>query len=162
MKTMNDSDDGTGRPNPDDGRPPSAAAEEVPATVVSFDIDGTLELGDPPGPLTLSVVRQAQLLGYIVGSCSDRTLREQRELWRKAGLTVNFVVVKNGLSSVRDHYPTGRLVHIGDTGVDEQYARLGGFEYAFVGDLVGGSGLPGHLAWLIPLVESARNVAHDR
>ena len=41
------------------------------AKLISFDIDGTLEFGDPPGVLTVEMVRAAQNLGYIVGSCSD-------------------------------------------------------------------------------------------
>jgi hypothetical protein len=40
--------------------------------VLSFDIDGTLELGDPPGGITMEMVRRAHELGYLVGSCSDR------------------------------------------------------------------------------------------
>jgi hypothetical protein len=132
----------------------SAAAGEArpPAVVVSFDIDGTLESGDPPGPLTLALVRQAQARGWIVGSCSDRTLREQREMWLQTGVEPDFVVVKNNLRSVSDLYPLGRLIHIGDSGVDEQCARLGGFEYVFVGDLVTDGALP--LAGLAERAES--------
>ena len=40
--------------------------------LVSFDIDGTLEVGDPPGPIELALVRRAKALGYIVGSASAR------------------------------------------------------------------------------------------
>jgi hypothetical protein len=43
-------------------------------TLVSFGIDGTAEMGDPPGIVTISIVRQAKSLGYLIGSCSDRTL----------------------------------------------------------------------------------------
>ena len=46
-------------------------------TVVSFDIDGTLEIGDPPGIITIDAVRAARRLGYVVGSCSDRPLAHQ-------------------------------------------------------------------------------------
>jgi hypothetical protein len=52
------------------------------------------------------------------------------------------VVVKNNLRSVSDRYPLGRLIHIGDSGVDEQCARLGGFQYVFVGDLAADGALP--------------------
>ena len=43
-------------------------------TLVSFDIDGTLEVGDPPGIVTISMVRQAKSLGYLIGraSCRER------------------------------------------------------------------------------------------
>ena len=43
-------------------------------TLVSFDIDGTLEVGNPPGIVPGALVRRAQRLGYLVGSCSDRTI----------------------------------------------------------------------------------------
>ena len=44
------------------------------AKLISFDIDGTLEVGDPPGIITLDMVRKAKELGFLVGSCSDRTI----------------------------------------------------------------------------------------
>ena len=40
--------------------------------LISFDIDGTLEVGDPPGVLTMDMVRRAQEKGCVIGSCSDR------------------------------------------------------------------------------------------
>ena len=42
------------------------------AILISFDIDGTLEVGDPPGPLTMDMVRIVQDKGFLIGSCSDR------------------------------------------------------------------------------------------
>ena len=48
------------------------------AILVSFDIDGTLETGDPPGPITMEMVGMAQAQGCIIGSCSDRPLPSQR------------------------------------------------------------------------------------
>ena len=42
--------------------------------LISFDIDGTLELGDPPGVPTMDMVRLVQEKGFLIGSCSDRTL----------------------------------------------------------------------------------------
>jgi hypothetical protein len=38
------------------------------AKLISFDIDGTLEVGGPPGSITIERVRQALELGYIIGS----------------------------------------------------------------------------------------------
>ena len=43
--------------------------------LISFDIDGTLEIGDPPGLIPLDAVRRAIALGFVVGSCSDRPLQ---------------------------------------------------------------------------------------
>ena len=33
------------------------------AILISFDIDGTMEVGDPPGPLTMEMARIAQKKG---------------------------------------------------------------------------------------------------
>ena len=33
-------------------------------TLVSFDIDGTLEVGDPPGIVSIALVKPAKRLGY--------------------------------------------------------------------------------------------------
>lgn len=49
----------------------------IVAILLSFDIDGTLELGEPPGGVTMEMVRRAHDLGYLVGSCSDRALSSQ-------------------------------------------------------------------------------------
>jgi hypothetical protein len=97
--------------------------------LVSFDIDGTLEDGDPPGPLPMDLVLLAKSLGYVVGSASDRTRREQREMWRRREITVDFVGHKHNLDEVALDFPSERKIHIGDTEVDAHYARLAGFEF---------------------------------
>jgi phosphoglycolate phosphatase-like HAD superfamily hydrolase len=112
---------------------------EVPdeAMLVSFDIDGTLETGDPAGPVPIAFVRLLQDLGWLVGSCSDRTHREQSEMWAAAGIVPDFVSVKNGLPGVREAAVfCGRHVHIGDTLVDAHFAAAAGFEFRSVLDLV--------------------------
>jgi hydroxymethylpyrimidine pyrophosphatase-like HAD family hydrolase len=103
--------------------------------LVSFDIDGTLEVGDPPGPVTLSAVRRARELGYVIGSASDRTRREQSELWSTAGIDVAFVGGKHHLHEVRARFDCARYVHIGDTIIDEMYALRAGFEFQLVDTL---------------------------
>ena len=62
-----------------------------PGTLVSFDIDGTLEHGDPPGPITTGFVHLAREQGCLIGSASDRTLREQHDVWAAIGLEPDFV-----------------------------------------------------------------------
>ena len=69
------------------------------ATLVSFDIDGTLEIGEPPGLLTVGAVRAARGLGYLVGTCSDRPVAHQRELWARLGLIPDFTVLKHRLAA---------------------------------------------------------------
>ncbi|HZF04070.1 MAG TPA: HAD family hydrolase, partial [Patescibacteria group bacterium] len=64
-------------------------------TLVSFDIDGTLECGEPPGIVPIALVRTAKRLGYLVGSCSDRPLGYQQALWERLGIAVDFTVLKH-------------------------------------------------------------------
>ncbi|HUZ09474.1 MAG TPA: hypothetical protein VMU76_04835 [Acidimicrobiales bacterium] len=103
--------------------------------LVSFDIDGTLETGDPPGPVPLDLVTEAKRRGYVVGSASDRTLAEQRRMWTTAGIIVDFVGHKHHLTEVTSPFGCTRLVHIGDTLVDQHYAHLAGFEFWHVDTL---------------------------
>ena len=105
--------------------------------LVSFDIDGTLEMGDPPGPLSAGFVLRTQQSGCLIGSCSDRTIREQSAMWAAAGIVPDFVVVKNQLDSIRERFPSPRYVHIGDTHVDAHFAKQASFEFVFVLDLAG-------------------------
>ena len=103
--------------------------------LVSFDIDGTLEAGDPPGPITFAFVAEAKARGYVIGSASDRALSEQRAIWRRAGLSVDFICNKHRLADGTRHFSCQRRLHIGDTSLDEHYARLAGFEFYDVADL---------------------------
>jgi hypothetical protein len=101
--------------------------------LISFDIDGTLETGNGPGPITLEMVRRAKEQGHIIGSCSDRPVGNQKEMWANAGIEVSFTVVKHRLDSVREQYPDAEVYfHIGDTNMDEHYAKLSGFEFVQV------------------------------
>lgn len=101
------------------------------AKLISFDIDGTLETGDPPGRITMALVRQAQALGYIIGSCSDRTVSSQQRMWMEHGITVAFTVLKHRLDEVKAQFVAEYYVHIGDTNVDQYYAEQNGFTYFF-------------------------------
>lgn len=99
--------------------------------LISFDIDGTLEVGDPPGYITMERVRQALELGYIVGSCSDRTVGDQQRIWKTAGITVSFTVLKHHLDRVKAEFSADSYLHIGDTNMDRHYAERNGFAYLF-------------------------------
>ena len=114
---------------------PFAPVRTVPMLLVSFDIDGTLATGDPPGPISLDMVRETKRRGHVIGSASDRTLAHQRKMWGSAGIEVDFVSHKHHLQSTRDRYECTRLIHIGDTFVDEHYAHLAGFEFFHVDSL---------------------------
>jgi hypothetical protein len=114
------------------------------SVLVSFDIDGTVEDGDPPGPLPMDLVVLAKRLGYVVGSASDRTKSEQREMWRRRSISVDFVGHKHNLDEVAADFPATRKIHIGDTDVDAHYARLAGFEFVHVSELP----TPGAIGWI--------------
>lgn len=97
--------------------------------VLSFDIDGTLEIGDPPGPVLLALVKSAQALGHVIGSCSDRPISHQEDLWREHRLSMDFVALKTHLPAIRSRFGASLYYHIGDTDVDRHYATLAGFIY---------------------------------
>ena len=103
--------------------------------LVSFDIDGTMEFGQPPGPVTVDVVRALAGLGHVIGSASDRTRADQSSLWDAHGIVVAFVGGKHHLHEVKAQFPADRYVHVGDTDVDERYALLAGFEFLHVDEL---------------------------
>jgi hypothetical protein len=99
------------------------------AKLISFDIDGTLEVGDPPGCITMHMVRRAKELGYIIGSCSDRMVSNQQRIWREHGILVEFTVLKHQLDLVKAQFPAEEYYHIGDTDLDRRAAARAGFEY---------------------------------
>ncbi len=102
--------------------------------VVSFDIDGTMQFGNPPGPVTVELARSLAQLGHVVGSASDRTRSDQASLWEQHEVEVAFVGGKHHLHEVRDRFAADHYLHIGDTDVDAHYARLAGFEFLLVTD----------------------------
>ncbi len=102
---------------------------EITRTLVSFDIDGTLEVGDPPGIVTISMVRLAKSLGYLIGSCSDRPIRFQQELWETLRIKADFTVLKHRLVDVKALFRAETYYHIGDTETDQAVATDAGFRF---------------------------------
>ena len=114
------------------------------ASLLSFDIDGTLEIGDPPGIIPIALVRRAKNLGYLVGSCSDRPISFQDAMWQRLGLVADFTVLKHHLGELRARFTATRYYHIGDTDVDEHFATLAGFRFLRADALA-------HRAWGVEL-----------
>jgi hypothetical protein len=107
-----------------------------PSIVVSFDIDGTMEFGDPPGPVPAAVAWELVERGYVVGVASDWPRSSQQPLWSSHGVEPRFVGGKHHLHEVKAQFPSAdRYLHVGDTDVDERYALLAGFEFLHVEDL---------------------------
>ena len=98
-------------------------------TLISFDIDGTLEVGDPPGGVTMDMVRKVQGMGYLIGSCSDRTVSEQRRIWRDHGIKVEFTVLKHRLDEVKERFQVDEYYHVGDTEADRRASVQAGFNF---------------------------------
>jgi len=101
----------------------------VSHTLVSFDIDGTLECGQPPGVVPLALVTTAKRLGYLVGSCSDRPLAYQGALWSALGIAVDFTVLKHRLADLKTRFAATAYYHIGDADADARYASDAGFRF---------------------------------
>ena len=105
--------------------------------LISFDIDGTLEVGDPPGVLTMDMVRLVREKGFLIGSCSDRTLSGQRALWAAHEIEVDFVVSKHMLPDVKAKFEADVYLHIGDReDLDRQYALKAGFDFLWPDEAV--------------------------
>ena len=100
------------------------------AILISFDIDGTLEVGDPPGILTMEMVRSAQQKGFLIGSCSDRPISGQRAVWDQHDIPVDFAVSKHMLAEVKANFEADVYYHIGDReDLGKRYALEAGFEF---------------------------------
>ena len=97
--------------------------------LISFDIDGTLEVGDPPGLVSVAMVRECKRLGYLIGSCSDRPLSYQRQLWERLDIVADFTVLKHRLADVKLEIEAEAYFHIGDTELDHFFAGEAGFRF---------------------------------
>jgi hypothetical protein len=115
-----------------------------PPPLVSFDIDGTLEVGDPPGIVSVALVRAGYGRGFLVGSCSDRPVPYQEALWERLGIAVDFTVLKHRLADVKARFAAAAYYHIGDTDVDDFYATGAGFRFVSADAI-------SHRAWLVEL-----------
>ncbi len=102
--------------------------------LVSFDIDGTLEVGIPAGAIPIDILRQAKATGWFVGSCSDWPISAQKRLWEEHEIAVDFAVSKSQLDLVRLKFDASSYLHIGDTDTDRWYAERSGFDFLHVND----------------------------
>ena len=105
--------------------------------LISFDIDGTLEVGDPPGVLTMDLVRRTKERGILIGSCSDRPMSGQRAIWEQHDIVVDFAVSKQMLPDVKAQFEADVYYHIGDReDLDKKYALDAGFEFLWPDEAV--------------------------
>ena len=98
--------------------------------LISLDIDGTLEVGDPPGDLTMEMVRIAKSKGFIIGTCADRPLSTQRKILTQHDIEIEFAVSKHMLPDVKEQFEADVYCHIGDRDdLDRQYAIKADFDF---------------------------------
>ncbi len=98
--------------------------------LITFDIDGTMEFGDPSGVLTREHVEYFRARGAIVGSASDRPESSQLLMWRGYGLEPDFVILKHHMPTLKDRYPDAATYwHVGDRPLDQQTANGAGFTF---------------------------------
>ena len=83
------------------------------ALLVSFDIDGTLEFGDPRGSITMDLVRRVKENGNVIGSCSDRPVSYQKLLWQRQNIEVDFTALKDGLEEVGENFRPKSTITLG-------------------------------------------------
>jgi hypothetical protein len=112
-------------------------ARTLVARLISFDIDGTLEVGEPPGNVTMAMVRDAQEAGCFIGSCSDRTLSNQQRLWEEHGIRADFTVLKHQLGLLPDRFPADEYYHVGDTDLDRRVSQQAGFHFVLPEEAAG-------------------------
>ena len=112
--------------------------------LISFDIDGTLEVGDPPGVLTMDMVRMVAKKGFLIGSCSDRPMSGQQAIWDRHEIPVDFVVSKQMLPEVKAKFEADVYYHIGDReDLDRKPALAAGFEFLWPHEAV-------EKTWFVP------------
>ena len=100
--------------------------------LISLDIDGTIEVGDPPGVLTMDMIRSARDKQYVIGSCSDRPLSTQRAIFHSHAIPLDFAVSKHMLPGVMEEFHADVYCHIGDReDLDKRYALAAGFDFLF-------------------------------
>lgn len=97
--------------------------------VISYDIDGTVFAGDPPGKITLDMIQESKQLGYIIGSASDRTVTDQTQIWDRSGVDMDFIVLKHTLPETIAGLDPEFGFHIGDTNMDEYFAKQAGLTF---------------------------------
>jgi hypothetical protein len=101
--------------------------------VVSFDTDGTLVTGDPSGPIELAPMVALLDTGTVIGPASDRPRPIQDAMWAEAVIMPAFTGGEHHLPEVRArHAYAARFVHVGDTEIDEHFARQAGFEFVWM------------------------------
>ena len=79
--------------------------------MISFDIDGTLETGDPPGPIEVTLVRLGPSAGLFHRQLLGPNRARAIEHVGKCRYHSRFRGLKNRLLSVRERFESDRFIH---------------------------------------------------
>ena len=85
----------------------------------------------------MDMVREAQKGGYLIGSCSDRTVSNQQRIWKEHGFEVAFTVLKHQLGELITRFQAEENYHIGDTDLDRHVSQQAGFRFIHVDEAAG-------------------------
>lgn len=99
--------------------------------LVSYDKDGTLAWGKPPGPITKEKLEEERAKGSIIGGASSRPPREQLVSWQEAGIPPDFVVNKVDLAQLKVEFEANEYIHVGDDGTDKYSAKRARFKFLY-------------------------------
>ena len=80
----------------------------------------------------MGMVKRALSHGCIIGSCSDKPVPVQQAIWARYDIPVSFTLPKAGLYALKAQFAADAYFHIGDTEIDQQYAREGGIEFLWM------------------------------
>lgn len=98
------------------------------SVVVAFDVDGTLEVGEPKGPIKLEAVKRLKEAGLIVGIVGAR----ERVEGRLKGLDFYMdgdPFKERNLKEVAGRYRPALAIYVADRPSDREAALKAGFCY---------------------------------
>lgn len=100
--------------------------------LVAFDVDGTLECGNPQGPIKLDILKRMKNEGMVIGIISPSLFRVKKEL----GKLLDFYKAgpkEEVMREIRMSY-SGRVLYIGDSIHDELAAAKALWEFCYAKD----------------------------
>jgi len=103
-----------------------------PTIVIAFDVDGTLECGNPKGPIKLKTIRALKRAGFIVGIIGAYQKAVAAGL--QGGIDVDFLMSGHPykpkhLTHLKLVYRPALTIYVGDEPADRQAALQTGCAY---------------------------------
>lgn len=98
--------------------------------LVSFDVDGTLEISD--GPIPISTLEKLKRVGWIVGIAGNYSKFQQL----CPQFQLDFYGTKEILSKLKSQFNPDLAIHVGDTEDDRARARAAGFCFIHANDFM--------------------------